>query len=101
MPTPPGTSARRHWPSRTRPPALAAYGLEPRHLRPFRTAADREIGLVQQVVPAPHRGKPGQKGKADPTGDVLRLCIALHTALVKDGLGQPETAARPRGTVGE
>ena len=33
---------------------LAAYGLEPRHLRPFRTAADREIGLVQQVV-TPHR----------------------------------------------
>ncbi len=23
---------------------LAAYGIEPRHLRPFRTAADREIG---------------------------------------------------------
>ena len=67
--------------------SLAAYGLEPRHLRPFRTAADREIGLVQQVA-RPHRGKPGQTGKADPTGDVLRLCIALHTALVKDGLGQ-------------
>jgi len=67
--------------------SLAAYGIEPRHLRPFRTAADREIGLVQQVA-RPHRGKPGQTGKADPTGDILRLCISLHTALVKDGLGQ-------------
>ena len=69
--------------------ALAAYGVEPRHLRPFRTAADREIGLVQQVV-TPHRaasGKGGRSGAAgDPTGDVLRLCVALHTALVKDGL---------------
>ena len=68
---------------------LAAYGLEPRHLRPFRTAADREIGLVQQVV-TPHRSASGQGGRAgaakDPTGDVLRLCIALHTALVRDGL---------------
>ena len=68
---------------------LAAYGLEPRHLRPFRTAADREIGLVQQVV-TPHlspSGKASRGGaKADPTGDVLRLCIALHTALVRDGL---------------
>jgi DNA-binding transcriptional MerR regulator len=68
---------------------LAAYGLEPRHLRPFRTAADREIGLVQQVV-TPHRstaGKASRGGAAtDPTGDVLRLCIALHTALVRDGL---------------
>ena len=38
---------------------LAAYGLEPRHLRPFRTAADREIGLVQQVV-TPHRSTAGK-----------------------------------------
>jgi DNA-binding transcriptional MerR regulator len=60
---------------------LAAYGIEPRHLRPFRTAADREVGLVQQVV-TPHRAE------ADPTPDVLRLCIALHTALVKDGLSR-------------
>lgn len=67
--------------------ALAAYGLEPRHLRPFRTAADREIGLVQQVV-SPHRGKTGRAQKKDPTGDVLRLCIALHAALVKSGLQQ-------------
>jgi DNA-binding transcriptional MerR regulator len=67
--------------------ALAAYGLEPRHLRPFRTAADREIGLVQQVV-TPHRTSRGasSSGSQDPTADVLRLCIALHTALVKDGL---------------
>ncbi|WP_406830822.1 MerR family transcriptional regulator [Pedococcus sp. KACC 23699] len=69
--------------------ALAAYGVEPRHLRPFRTAADREIGLVQQVV-SPHRAASGKGGRGgavtDPTGDVLRLCVALHTALVKDGL---------------
>jgi DNA-binding transcriptional MerR regulator len=68
---------------------LAAYGLEPRHLRPFRSAADREIGLVQQVV-TPHRSPSGKGTRAgagkDPTGDVLRLCIALHTALVRDGL---------------
>ncbi len=65
--------------------ALAAYGIEPRHLRPFRTAADREIGLVQQVI-SPLRGKPGGPPKQDPTGDILRLCIALHASLVKDGL---------------
>jgi len=68
--------------------ALAAYGVEPRHLRPFRTAADREVGLVQQVV-TPHRAGRSGSGRdrgPDPTGEVLRLCIALHTALVKDGL---------------
>ena len=54
---------------------LAAYGVEPRHLRPFRTAADREIGLVQQVV-TPHRSPSPKAARgaatADPTGDVLR-----------------------------
>ena len=29
---------------------LAAFGIEPRHLRAFKTAADREVGLVEQVV---------------------------------------------------
>ncbi|HEY6742358.1 MAG TPA: MerR family transcriptional regulator, partial [Lapillicoccus sp.] len=71
--------------------ALAAYGVEPRHLRPFRTAADREIGLVQQIV-RPARSAAGRppRGEApipeDPTPEVLRLCVALHTALVRSGL---------------
>ena len=68
--------------------ALAAYGIEPRHLRPFRTAADREIGLVQQVV-SPLRGRNRRAGGAlpdDPTPHILAECIALHTALVKAGL---------------
>lgn len=68
--------------------ALAAYGIEPRHLRAFRTAADREIGLVQQVL-SPIRGRSrGTGGKVthDPTAQILAECIALHTALVKAGL---------------
>ena len=68
--------------------ALAAYGIEPRHLRPFRTAADREIGLVQQVL-SPVRGRnQGTGGRAthDPTPQILAECIALHTALVRAGL---------------
>lgn len=68
--------------------ALAAYGIEPRHLRAFRTAADREIGLVQQVL-SPLRGRSteaGSKPRQDPTAQILAECIALHTALVKAGL---------------
>lgn len=64
--------------------ALAAYGLEPRHLRPFRTAADREIGLLRQVS-APARGRSDDAGRAM-AAEVLHHCIALHTALVKAGL---------------
>ena len=68
--------------------ALAAYGVEARHLRPFRTAADREVGLVQQVVGPARAGRSGGRkdSGADRAAEVLRLCVALHTALVRDGL---------------
>jgi len=68
--------------------ALAAYGIEPRHLRQFRTAAEREIGLVQQVL-APVQGRKrgtGAKATHDPTAQILAECIALHAALVRAGL---------------
>ena len=29
---------------------LARYGIDPRHLRMFRTAADREAGLLEAIV---------------------------------------------------
>ncbi len=64
--------------------ALAAHGIEARHLRPFRTAADREIGLVQQVV-APRRGRDPERDD-ETLAELLHHCIALHTALVRAGL---------------
>ncbi len=95
---------------------LSAYGVEPRHLRPFRTAADREIGLVQQVV-SPWRGRSGRQaardgrdgtdgggdeggdgpGEEDPAAEVLALCLALHTGLVRSGL-RAERGARSSRT---
>jgi DNA-binding transcriptional MerR regulator len=45
---------------------LARFGIEPRHLRAFRTAAEREAGLVEQVVaPLKHRRGPQAAGRAD------------------------------------
>jgi len=29
---------------------MAVFGIESRHLRAFKTAADREVGLVEQVI---------------------------------------------------
>ena len=60
---------------------LGAYGVEPRHLRGFRAAADREVGLVEQVV-GPRRGGDAQRRAAE----VAHLCLALHAALVRGGL---------------
>jgi hypothetical protein len=70
---------------------LARFGIEPRHLRPFRTAADREAGLVEQVV-APLRRQRGPEaaGRADETArEVAELCIRLHAALVSSALQRP------------
>ncbi|HEX6486448.1 MAG TPA: MerR family transcriptional regulator [Nocardioidaceae bacterium] len=67
---------------------LAAFGLEPRHLRAFKTAADREVGLVEQVVSPMRRGRDaGAKARAEDTiAQMSALSVRLHAALVKSGL---------------
>jgi len=70
---------------------LARFGIEPRHLRAFRTAADREAGLVEQVV-APLRRQRGPEaaGRADEASrEVAALCLQLHAALVRSALHRP------------
>jgi DNA-binding transcriptional MerR regulator len=43
---------------------LAQYGIAPRHLRPFRTAADREAGLIEQVVGPALRSRSPERRRA-------------------------------------
>jgi len=67
---------------------LAAFGIEPRHLRAFRSAADREAGLVEQVV-SPLRRQRGPEAAAhaeEITREVSQLCVRLHATLVKAAL---------------
>jgi DNA-binding transcriptional MerR regulator len=67
---------------------LAEFGFEPRHLRAFKTSADREIGLVEQVV-APHkRGRDtAARARAEETvSEIAALSVRLHATLVKAGL---------------
>lgn len=67
---------------------LAAFGLEPRHLRAFRTAAEREVGLVEQVVSPIRRSREeGAEGRAAQAMDeIAALSVRLHALLVKVGL---------------
>lgn len=67
---------------------LARFGLEPRHLRAFRTAADREIGLVEQVVSPIRRSREdGAAGRANQAMDeIAALSVRLHATLVRAGL---------------
>ena len=55
---------------------LAEFGVQARHLRPFRLAADREVGLVEQV---PLRDTTQRV-------TIAQRAFALHIALVKAGL---------------
>ena len=68
---------------------LATYGIEPRHLRAFKSAADREAGLIEQVVTPLLRGRGADaKGRAEETTRTLAaLSVRLHAALVKAQLG--------------
>lgn len=67
---------------------LAGYGFEARHLRSFRTQADREIGLIAQVVtPLMRQRTPASRGKADETvRELAALSVRLHATLVRSGL---------------
>lgn len=67
---------------------LAAFGIEGRHLRAFKTAADREVGLVEQVItPLLRQKNPDSKARADEVSRQLAsLSVRLHAALVRAGL---------------
>ena len=67
---------------------LSGFGFEPRHLRAFKTAADREVGLVEQVVAPLQRGRDAAaKGRVeDAVSEIAALSVRLHATLVKAGL---------------
>jgi DNA-binding transcriptional MerR regulator len=78
---------------------LGLYGLAARHLRPYRATADREVGLLAQLVPplskqggrgdAPGPGPTRPDGRAqalETVKELAALCAQLHGALVRQGL---------------
>lgn len=68
--------------------ALAEYGVEPRHLRAFRNAADRQSDLIAQIAgPVVKAGKTGARDRADDLArEVAALAITLHTSLIKSAV---------------
>jgi DNA-binding transcriptional MerR regulator len=67
---------------------MSRYGIEARHLRAFKTAADREIGLFEQVVtPLVRQRNPEARARADEVArELAALSVKLHATLVKAGL---------------
>jgi hypothetical protein len=67
---------------------LGRFGLEPRHLRAVKAAAEREVGLVEQVVaPLRRHRNPQTRTHADSTArELAALSVRLHAALVRSAL---------------
>lgn len=65
--------------------AMLQFGLEVRHLRAFKLAADREAGLVAQIAGPVAKGR--DAGARDRAEEMIRelaaLSLTLHTCLVK------------------
>jgi DNA-binding transcriptional MerR regulator len=68
---------------------LGRFGIEPRHLRLMKAAADREAGLVDQVVaPLRRHRNPQTRAHAEArTKELAGLAVKLHAALVQTALG--------------
>jgi DNA-binding transcriptional MerR regulator len=69
---------------------LVGYGLEPRHLRAFGSAADREVGLFAQLLaPLARQNDPAAQARAAETArELMGLSQRLHAALLRAGLSE-------------
>jgi DNA-binding transcriptional MerR regulator len=67
---------------------FARYGIEPRHLRLFRNAVDRELGLIEQVVtPLLRQRNPEARQRAiHSAGELSRLGQSLRSAILRRAL---------------
>jgi DNA-binding transcriptional MerR regulator len=75
--------------------AVREYGIQPRHLRAVKAAADREISLVEQVVAPLARQKGSREPALRAARDVAGHIARLHAMLVEDGLTDAGLASGP------
>jgi DNA-binding transcriptional MerR regulator len=67
---------------------LARFGIEGRHLRGFKSAADREVGLFEQIVGpmVKQRGGDGRAKADEAVRELAALSVRLHASLVQIGM---------------
>lgn len=64
---------------------LAEFGIDARHLRAIKMAADREVGLVEAAI-APYQRRTG--GNRAVATEVMNLVIGVHSALLRSAIGR-------------
>ena len=74
---------------------LREYGVEPRHLRVIKAAAERETALVEQAVAPLARQKGSREPALRAARDLAGHIAALHAILVEDGLTEAGLASQP------
>ncbi|HXT92043.1 MAG TPA: MerR family transcriptional regulator [Trebonia sp.] len=74
---------------------LREYGVQPRHLRVIKAAADRETALVEQAVAPLARQKGSREPALRAASDLAGHIAALHAILVEDGLAEAGLASQP------
>jgi DNA-binding transcriptional MerR regulator len=77
--------------------ALRQYGVQARHLRAVKAAADRDANLIEQVVaPQLRQRDPGARDAAARTAwQIADLTLRLHATLVESALAEAGLAAAP------
>lgn len=63
---------------------LAQFGFEPRHMRPFRIAVDRELGMVEQATSGLTGNNEGvsREGALEAAREITQACLSLHAGVV-------------------
>ncbi|MBV9381560.1 MAG: MerR family transcriptional regulator [Streptosporangiaceae bacterium] len=73
--------------------SLREFGVQPRHLRAVKAAAERETSLVEQVVAPLARQRGGREPAVRTAGQIAALIAQLHATLVETGLAEAGLAA--------
>jgi DNA-binding transcriptional MerR regulator len=82
--------------------ALSQFGVQARHLRTVKAAADREATLIEQVI-APQLRQRGPGARAEATAaawQIAALTLQLHATLVEAALGEAGLGVRLASTAG-
>jgi DNA-binding transcriptional MerR regulator len=72
---------------------LRGFGIEPRHLRAVKAAAEREVSLVEQAVAPLVRQKGSREPALRAARDIAGHIARLHATLVEDGLNEAGLAS--------